>query len=56
MAGLVLRVPLLCGGGAVARRFAADGMMRIYHPSKTDTGGPVKVVLGDDWRGVRPFG
>ncbi|MGA4726596.1 DNRLRE domain-containing protein [Micromonospora taraxaci] len=37
-------------------RSGTDGMMRIYHPSKTDTGGPVKVVLGDDWRGVKSFG
>ncbi|KAB1938169.1 VCBS repeat-containing protein [Micromonospora sp. ALFpr18c] len=37
-------------------RSGTDGMMRIYHPSTTNTGGPVKVVLGDDWRGVKSFG
>ncbi|MEV5212028.1 DNRLRE domain-containing protein [Micromonospora sp. NPDC053740] len=37
-------------------RSGTDGMMRIYHPSTTSTGGQVKVVLGDDWRGVKSFG
>ncbi|MEV4659666.1 hypothetical protein [Micromonospora sp. NPDC049301] len=37
-------------------RSGTDGMMRIYHPSTTNTGGAVKVVLGDDWRGFKSFG
>lgn len=37
-------------------RFGEDGMMRIYHPSTTNTKGPVKIVLGNDWNSVKAFG
>lgn len=37
-------------------RTAADGNIKIYHPSKTNTNPPVKTVLGVDWRGIKSFG
>lgn len=36
--------------------FAADGQTRVYHPTTTNTGAPVKVVLSVDWRSIRAFG
>ncbi|MFJ6568165.1 DNRLRE domain-containing protein [Streptomyces sp. NPDC091292] len=37
-------------------RFGADGQMRIYHPSRTNTNSPVKIVLNLDWRTVKALG
>ncbi|MER7167043.1 FG-GAP-like repeat-containing protein [Micromonospora sp. NPDC000207] len=37
-------------------RFASDGQIRLYYPSRTNTGTPVKVVLGADWNGMKSFG
>lgn len=37
-------------------RSGTNGMMQVYHPSKTAVGSSVKVVLGDDWSGVKSFG
>ncbi|WP_280902547.1 DNRLRE domain-containing protein [Streptomyces sp. MAA16] len=37
-------------------RAGADGTMRIYHPSKTNTNAPVKTVLTQDWRTVKALG
>ncbi|MFG3409621.1 DNRLRE domain-containing protein [Streptomyces sp. NPDC048142] len=36
-------------------RFGSDGKTRVYHPSKTNTNGPVKIVLSVDWRTVKAF-
>ncbi|MFJ1956186.1 DNRLRE domain-containing protein [Streptomyces microflavus] len=36
-------------------RFASDGQTRVYHPSKTNTNGPVKIVLSVDWKTVKAF-
>ncbi|TDC41446.1 DNRLRE domain-containing protein [Micromonospora sp. KC213] len=37
-------------------RFASDGKLRVYHPSGTNTGQPVKIVVEQDWALVRSFG
>ncbi|MEV0328308.1 hypothetical protein AB0H63_17960 [Micromonospora echinospora] len=37
-------------------RSGTTGQMSVYHPSTTNTNGPVKVVLGDNWNSVRAFG
>ncbi|MEU3455088.1 hypothetical protein ABZ671_16025 [Micromonospora sp. NPDC006766] len=37
-------------------RSGTDGQMRIYYPSKTNVGNPVRVVLGEDLRTHRSFG
>ncbi|MET8974374.1 DNRLRE domain-containing protein [Streptomyces sp. NPDC004539] len=37
-------------------RFGADGQMRVYNPSRTNTNAPVKIVLTEDWRTVRSLG
>ncbi|NBE81920.1 DNRLRE domain-containing protein [Micromonospora rubida] len=37
-------------------RSGTTGQMSIYHPSTTNTNAPVKVVLGEDWSGVKAFG
>ncbi|MFJ4007947.1 DNRLRE domain-containing protein [Streptomyces sp. NPDC090023] len=37
-------------------RSATDGQMRLYNPSRTNTGGAVKVVLSSDWRTVKALG
>lgn len=54
----VVSIPDVSGDGVpdLWARSGTDGMMRIYHPSKTAVGNPVKVVLGDDWRWVKAFG
>ncbi|MFI1188671.1 DNRLRE domain-containing protein [Streptomyces californicus] len=36
-------------------RFTADGLIRLYHPSKTDTGPAVKTVLSTDWSAYMAF-
>ncbi|MCN0179071.1 DNRLRE domain-containing protein [Salinispora arenicola] len=54
----VIGIPDVNGNGVpdLWARFGQDGMMRIYHPSTINTHGPVKIVLGDDWNGVKAFG
>ncbi|MER7332468.1 MULTISPECIES: DNRLRE domain-containing protein [unclassified Micromonospora] len=54
----VVSIPDVSGDGVpdLWARSGTDGMMRVYHPLKTNVGNPVKVVLGDDWRGVKSFG
>ncbi|MGW0945012.1 DNRLRE domain-containing protein [Streptomyces sp. NPDC002623] len=37
-------------------RFGADGQMRIYNPSRTNTNAAVKIVLTLDWRTVKALG
>jgi len=37
-------------------RLASTGQIRLYHPSTTDTNAPVKVVIEEDWGGVKTFG
>ncbi|KWV31093.1 FG-GAP-like repeat-containing protein [Micromonospora rifamycinica] len=37
-------------------RYSSDGKLRIYHPSSTNTGGPVKIVIEQDWGPVQSFG
>ncbi|MEW2250792.1 DNRLRE domain-containing protein [Streptomyces sp. NPDC006975] len=37
-------------------RLASDGYTRIYHPSRTNTNAPVRVVLTVDWNAVKSFG
>ncbi|WP_309242690.1 hypothetical protein [Streptomyces sp. KAI-26] len=36
-------------------RFKADGQIRVYHPSKTNTNPPVKNVLSSDWSAFKAF-
>ncbi|WP_282693337.1 DNRLRE domain-containing protein [Streptomyces sp. CC208A] len=37
-------------------RFPSDGHMSIYHPSTTNTNGPVKTVIGSGWQDKKAFG
>ncbi|MET9436670.1 DNRLRE domain-containing protein [Streptomyces sp. NPDC006551] len=37
-------------------RFASDGHISVYHPSTTNTNGPVKTVLSVNWNGIKSFG
>ncbi|UQA37191.1 DNRLRE domain-containing protein [Streptomyces sp. HNA39] len=37
-------------------RFKADGQTRVYHPSKTNTNGPAKLVISADWSAFKAFG
>jgi hypothetical protein len=37
-------------------RSATDGQIRVYHPSATNTGGPVKAVITANWATVKGFG
>ncbi|MFF8594422.1 DNRLRE domain-containing protein [Streptomyces sp. NPDC015220] len=37
-------------------RLATDGYTRIYHPSRTSAGAPVRVVLSSDWSTIKAFG
>ncbi|MGV9890634.1 DNRLRE domain-containing protein [Streptomyces sp. NPDC003395] len=37
-------------------RLASDGYTRIYHPSRTNTNAPVRVVLTVNWNTVKSFG
>ncbi|KIR65574.1 DNRLRE domain-containing protein [Micromonospora oryzae] len=37
-------------------RYGSDGQIRVYHPSATSAGSPVKVVLGADWSTMKSFG
>ncbi|MEV5969089.1 DNRLRE domain-containing protein [Streptomyces sp. NPDC051921] len=37
-------------------RFGADGTMKLYNPSTTNTNAPVKTVLSTDWSTVKAFG
>ncbi len=37
-------------------RFSSDGQTRIYHPSRTNTNAPVRVVLSVDWNAIKAFG
>ncbi|MFF8435697.1 DNRLRE domain-containing protein [Streptomyces bacillaris] len=37
-------------------RLGSDGQIRLYHPSKTNTNGPVKVVISTDWSAFKAFG
>jgi hypothetical protein len=36
-------------------RFGSDGQTRIYHPTTTNTGPAVKVVLSSDWTAIKAF-
>lgn len=37
-------------------RFGDTGNMKLYYPSTTNTNGPVRTVLGVDWRDMRALG
>jgi hypothetical protein len=37
-------------------RSGTDGQIRIYHPSRTNTNAPVKIVISSDWSGAKSFG
>ncbi|MEV8533939.1 hypothetical protein [Streptomyces sp. NPDC051211] len=37
-------------------RFPSDGHMSVYHPSTTNTNGPVKTVIGSGWNDKLAFG
>ncbi|MFI1588666.1 FG-GAP-like repeat-containing protein [Streptomyces halstedii] len=37
-------------------RFAADGSVKVYHPSKTNTNGPAMTVISSGWGTVKAFG
>ncbi|MFB7599143.1 DNRLRE domain-containing protein [Streptomyces sp. NPDC056160] len=37
-------------------RLASDGATRIYHPSRTNTNAPVRIVLTVNWNTVKAFG
>ncbi|MEG3632017.1 DNRLRE domain-containing protein [Streptomyces poriticola] len=51
-------IPDVSGDGIpdIWARFASDGYTRIYHPSRTNTNGPVAVALSLDWNGHKGFG
>ncbi|MDX3453572.1 VCBS repeat-containing protein [Streptomyces sp. ME02-8801-2C] len=51
-------IPDLSGDGIpdIWARFASDGHMSIYHPSTTNTNGPVKTVIGSGWNEKLAFG
>ncbi|WP_030419784.1 hypothetical protein VM636_20865 [Streptomyces sp. SCSIO 75703] len=53
-----LGIPDVNGDGIpdIWARYAADGQMRIYQPSRTEAKAPVKIVLTVDWRSVRAMG
>jgi len=53
-----LGIPDVNGDGVpdIWARFASDGQMRIYYPSRTNTNSAVKVVLSTDWRTVKSLG
>ncbi|MEZ7006369.1 DNRLRE domain-containing protein [Streptomyces sp. AD55] len=53
-----LGIPDVNGDGIpdIWARYAADGQMRIYQPSRTEAKTPVKIVLTVDWRSVRAMG
>ncbi|MEU6534640.1 DNRLRE domain-containing protein [Streptomyces sp. NPDC047000] len=51
-------IPDVNGDGVpdIWARLASDGYTRIYHPSRTDTNAPVRVVLTVNWNTVKAFG
>ena len=51
-------IPDISGDGIpdIWARFASDGHMSIYHPSTTNTNGPVKTVIGSGWNEKLAFG
>lgn len=51
-------IPDVSGDGIpdIWARLRSDGATRIYHPSRTNTNPPVKVVLSVDWNTVKAFG
>ncbi len=53
-----LGIPDVSGDGIpdIWARLRTDGATRIYNPSRTNTGSPVKVVLSVDWNQVKAFG
>ncbi|MGJ3559327.1 hypothetical protein ACR6C2_13535 [Streptomyces sp. INA 01156] len=53
-----LGIPDVSGDGVpdIWARLRSDGHTRIYNPSRTDTGSPVKVVLTVDWNAIKAFG
>ncbi len=54
----VIGIPDVSGDGVpdIWARRSSDGQTRIYHPSRTDTGREVKIVLTVDWNAVKAFG
>lgn len=55
---VALGIPDVNGDGTpdIWAVFGADGRTRIYHPSRTNTNPPVKIVLTVDWREIKAFG
>ncbi|MFD7975629.1 DNRLRE domain-containing protein [Streptomyces sp. NPDC059071] len=51
-------IPDISGDGIpdIWARFKSDGHMAIYHPSTTNTNGPVKTVIGSGWGDKLAFG
>ncbi|MFE6420768.1 MULTISPECIES: DNRLRE domain-containing protein [Streptomyces] len=51
-------IPDVSGDGIpdIWARLRSDGQTRIYHPSRTNTNAPVKIVLTVDWNAVKAFG
>ncbi|MEV4948514.1 hypothetical protein, partial [Streptomyces sp. NPDC053755] len=51
-------IPDVSGDGIpdIWTRTTADGTIKIYHPSKTNTNAPVKTVLSVNWNGIKAFG
>ncbi|MFF7179237.1 FG-GAP-like repeat-containing protein [Streptomyces sp. NPDC008121] len=51
-------IPDVSGDGIpdIWTRTAADGTIKIYHPSTTNTNPAVKTVLSVNWNGVKSFG
>ncbi|MFD6323715.1 DNRLRE domain-containing protein, partial [Streptomyces sp. NPDC058442] len=53
-----LGIPDVSGDGVpdIWARLRSDGHTRIYNPSRTSAGSPVKVVLTVDWNAIKAFG
>ena len=51
-------IPDVNGDGVpdIWARLASDGYTRIYHPSRTDTNSPVRIVLSVNWNTIKAFG
>ncbi|MFJ8667419.1 hypothetical protein [Streptomyces sp. NPDC093600] len=51
-------IPDVSGDGIpdIWARFASTGYISVYHPSTTNTNGPVKTVLSANWNGIKSFG
>lgn len=53
-----LGIPDVNGDGIpdIWARFGSDGQTRVYHPSRTNTNSPVKIVLSTDWSTLKALG